>query len=96
MVANAKHYILNNQAAELLQPCGHTHLDVQETNRNAVSEEVDERTRFEMYSLPFRGAIEAGVGSIMCRYLPPRPRLAPNTNLLVPQQLQQDQLSVEL
>ena len=52
VVANAKHYVLNNQ----------------ETNRNAVSEEADERTRFEMYYMPFRGAIEAGVGSIMCSY----------------------------
>jgi hypothetical protein len=33
VVANAKHYVLNNQ----------------ETNRGAVIEDVDERTRFEMY-----------------------------------------------
>ncbi len=52
VVANAKHYINNNQ----------------ETNRGAVSEEVDERTRFEMYYPPFAGAVEAGVGSIMCSY----------------------------
>jgi beta-glucosidase len=52
VVANAKHYILNNQ----------------ETNRNAVSENVDERTRFEMYYPPFKGATEAGVGSVMCSY----------------------------
>ena len=36
VVANAKHYIMNNQ----------------ETNRGAVSELVDERTRFEMYYPP--------------------------------------------
>ena len=52
VVANAKHYINNNQ----------------ETNRGAVSEEVDERTRFEMYYPAFAGAVEAGVGSIMCSY----------------------------
>jgi len=52
VVANAKHFINNNQ----------------ETNRNAVSEEVDERTRFEMYYPPFAGAVEAGVGSVMCSY----------------------------
>ena len=40
----------------------------QETNRGAVSEEVDERTRFEMYYPAFAGAIEANVGSIMCSY----------------------------
>ena len=52
VVANAKHYAFNNQ----------------ETNRGSVSEEVDERTRFEMYYPPFAGAINAGVGSIMCSY----------------------------
>mmetsp|Transcript_9552 Transcript_9552/g.18119 ORF Transcript_9552/g.18119 Transcript_9552/m.18119 type:complete len:717 (+) Transcript_9552:36-2186(+) len=52
VVANAKHYILNNQ----------------ETNRGAVSEETDERTRFEMYYPPFAGAVAAEVGSVMCSY----------------------------
>merc|ERR1719377_430782 len=37
VVANAKHYILNNQ----------------ETQRGSVSAEADERTRFEMYYPPF-------------------------------------------
>lgn len=50
MIANAKHYVNNNQ----------------ETNRGAVSENVDERTRFEMYYPPFEGAVKAGLGSIMC------------------------------
>ena len=52
VVANAKHWVMNNQ----------------ETNRQSVSENVDERTRFEMYYEPFRGAVEADVGSIMCSY----------------------------
>ena len=39
----------------------------QETNRH-FSENVDERTRFEMYYPPFVGAIESGVGSVMCSY----------------------------
>jgi beta-glucosidase len=52
VVANAKHYILNNQ----------------ETARTTVSAEIDERTRFEMYYPPFEGAIEADVGSFMCGY----------------------------
>ena len=38
----------------------------EETNRNAVSEDVDERTLFEMYLPPFEGAIKAGLGSVMC------------------------------
>ena len=52
IMANAKHFINNNQ----------------ELNRTSVSENVDERTRFEMYYPPFEGAIEAGVGSVMCSY----------------------------
>mmetsp|Transcript_88680 Transcript_88680/g.286487 ORF Transcript_88680/g.286487 Transcript_88680/m.286487 type:complete len:716 (-) Transcript_88680:73-2220(-) len=52
VVANAKHWVMNNQ----------------ETARDSVSEEVDERTRYEMYYPPFEGAIEAGVGSFMCSY----------------------------
>lgn len=51
-MANAKHYALNNQ----------------EYDRFTVDEHVDERTRFEMYYPPFEGAIEAGVGSVMCSY----------------------------
>jgi len=52
VVANAKHWVNNNQ----------------ETNRDSVSENVDERTRFEMYYPPFEGAIKANVGSMMCSY----------------------------
>jgi beta-glucosidase len=52
VVANAKHYVLNNQ----------------ETSRDHVSAEVDERTRFEMYYPPFVGAAAADVGSVMCSY----------------------------
>ena len=33
-----------------------------------MSANLDERTRFEMYYPPFEGAIEAGVGSVMCSY----------------------------
>jgi beta-glucosidase len=52
VMANAKHFVLNNQ----------------ETNRDTVSDDADERTRFELYYQPFLGAIEAGVGSFMCSY----------------------------
>lgn len=52
VIANAKHYIMNNQ----------------ETKRNSINEVVDERTRFEMYYPPFVGASEAEVGSVMCSY----------------------------
>lgn len=52
VIANAKHFVVNNQ----------------ETKRNSINVEVDERTRFEMYYPPFEGAINAGVGSFMCSY----------------------------
>jgi beta-glucosidase len=40
----------------------------QETDRHYISENVDERTMFEMYYPPFEGAISAGLGSVMCSY----------------------------
>lgn len=52
VIANAKHWVENNQ----------------ETDRSTVSANVDERTRHELYYLPFYGAVEAGVGSFMCSY----------------------------
>ena len=52
MLANAKHWVLNNQ----------------ETDRSGDIAMVDERTRFEMYYPPFEGAIKAGVASMMCSY----------------------------
>ena len=52
VIANAKHWVQNNE----------------ETNRHGVTEIVDDRTRFEMYYPPFAGAVDAGVGSIMCSY----------------------------
>ena len=52
VIANVKHFVMNNQ----------------ETNRQEVSANVDERTRWEMYMPPFLGAVEAGVLSAMCSY----------------------------
>lgn len=52
VIANAKHYVNNNQ----------------ETDRGDINEIVDERTRHEIYLPPFAGAVEAGLGSIMCSY----------------------------
>jgi beta-glucosidase-like glycosyl hydrolase len=55
VIANAKHFIQNNQ--EGLNGAG---------NRHETSEIVDERTEMEMYFPPFEGAVKAGVLSIMC------------------------------
>ena len=43
-------------------------MNSQEDDRGDVSENADERTRFEIYYPPFEGAIEADVGSFMCSY----------------------------
>ena len=52
VIANAKHYINNNQ----------------EYDRTSVIAALDERTQMETYMPPFRAAIKAGVGSVMCAY----------------------------
>ncbi len=52
VMANAKHWV-NNEI---------------EDNRDTVSANVDERTRFEIYYPPFDAAIQAGVYSAMCSY----------------------------
>jgi len=55
VVANAKHWVNNNQ----------------ETDRGpiyGVNEVVDERTQWEIYFPPFEAAVKAGVGSFMCSY----------------------------
>jgi beta-glucosidase len=52
IIANAKHWVHNNQ----------------ETDRDDMSANVDERTQYELYYQPFIGAVEADVGSFMCSY----------------------------
>lgn len=52
VIANAKHWV-NNEI---------------EDQRQTVSSEVDERTRFELYYPPFEACVEAGVLSVMCAY----------------------------
>lgn len=56
VVANAKHWVNNNQ----------------ETHRGTlgppVDEVVDERTQWEIYYPPFEAAVKADVGSFMCGY----------------------------
>jgi beta-glucosidase len=52
VVATAKHYALNDQ----------------ETNRNSVSADVDERTMQEIDLPAFYAAARAGVGAFMCAY----------------------------
>ena len=52
IIANADDFVLNNQ----------------ETDRGDISSIADERTLFELYYRGYKGAIDAGVGSVMCSY----------------------------
>lgn len=52
IIATAKHYLVNEQ----------------ESDRNSMSSDVDARTIHEIYLPPFKAAVKAGVGSIMCSY----------------------------
>mmetsp|Transcript_62274 Transcript_62274/g.136988 ORF Transcript_62274/g.136988 Transcript_62274/m.136988 type:complete len:905 (-) Transcript_62274:104-2818(-) len=52
IIATAKHWLNNNQ----------------ETHRQQVNVEVSDRAQHEIYMQPFKGAIEAGVGAVMCSY----------------------------
>ena len=46
----------------------HPAFDLGASNRTSVSEDVDERTQFELYYPPFEAAVNAGVLSVMCSY----------------------------
>ena len=52
VIATAKHFVCNDQ----------------ETQRTLISSDVDERTRQEIYYLPFRDSVRAGAGAVMASY----------------------------
>ena len=52
VMANIKHYVLNNQ----------------ETNRGSLSANVGQRALHEVYMAPFRAGALAGAASAMCSY----------------------------
>lgn len=52
IMANVKHFVDNNQ----------------ETDRFNVSANIDMKTQAELYMIPFKAAVDAGVLSIMCSY----------------------------
>mmetsp|Transcript_57050 Transcript_57050/g.177032 ORF Transcript_57050/g.177032 Transcript_57050/m.177032 type:complete len:591 (-) Transcript_57050:39-1811(-) len=64
----AKREVQGIQAHKVIACGKHWVGNSQEANRMDVSEDVDERTLFEMYYPPFEGAVQGGVGSIMCSY----------------------------
>jgi beta-glucosidase len=73
VIANAKHFVLNSEwspssSAQIVPHCCHsfTIRTDQETNRDSIDVQIDERTLYEIYMPPFKGAIDANVGSFMC------------------------------
>lgn len=56
------------QSAGVMATAKHFADNSQETNRYSVSENLDERTQYEMYYPPFQAAVDAGVGAVMCSY----------------------------
>lgn len=56
--ACVKHWIFNSQ----------------ETNRSGMSANVDERVARELYVPPYKAAVDAGVGSVMCSFNVSSPR----------------------
>ncbi|HLX94348.1 MAG TPA: glycoside hydrolase family 3 C-terminal domain-containing protein [Verrucomicrobiae bacterium] len=52
VIATAKHFVCNEQ----------------ETQRTLISSDVDERTRQEIYYLPFLDCVRAGAGAVMASY----------------------------
>ena len=52
VIATAKHFVCNDQ----------------ETQRTVISSDVDDRTRQEVYYLPFRDSVRAGAGAVMASY----------------------------
>jgi len=52
VVATLKHFVFNQQ----------------ETNRNGYDSQVDDKTAWELYYQPFKAAVDAGAGSVMCSY----------------------------
>jgi beta-glucosidase len=72
VMANADDFVLNNQ----------------ETDRGDISSVADERTLFELYYRGYKGAVDAGVGSVMCSSVPdtrcPVTRASPAADALRP------------
>ena len=60
--------VLGIQSAGVIAVGKHFALNNQESNRTRSDSIVDERTRFELYYGPFQGAVDAGIGSLMCSY----------------------------
>jgi beta-glucosidase len=63
-----KHYVQGVQSQGVMATVKHWALNNQEYMRGSVSAKIDERTQFELYYPPFKAAIDAGVGAVMCSY----------------------------
>ncbi|HTC92507.1 MAG TPA: glycoside hydrolase family 3 C-terminal domain-containing protein [Terriglobales bacterium] len=61
--------VIGDQAHGIIGMCKHFMGNEQETNRTSVSDIIDERSKYEMYFVPFNMCtIDGGARSVMCAY----------------------------
>merc|ERR1719331_570251 len=61
-------YVAGVQSQNVLAVAKHFAFNQQETHRTTVSSDVAEKVAHELYYPPFKAAIDAGVGAMMCSY----------------------------
>ena len=64
----AARYVKGVQSQNVLAVMKHFAFNQQETERASVSSDVAEKVAFELYYPPFKAAVDAGVGAVMCAY----------------------------
>jgi len=64
----SKHAVEGIQEQNVIACAKHWVVNSNEDHRMDGSEDVDERTLFEVYYPPFEGAVKGGVGAVMCSY----------------------------
>lgn len=64
----AYEYVTGVQEQGVIAVPKHFAFNQQETSRNSISAELDDRTAWELYFPPWQAAVDAGAASIMCSY----------------------------
>jgi len=64
----ARSYIQGVQSEGVMAVVKHFAFNEQETHRQWVNSEVDDRTAWELYYPPFEAAVDAGAAAFMCSY----------------------------
>jgi beta-glucosidase len=66
--AMAREYVIGVQSNGIMATAKHFINNHQETNRFTVSANLSMRAEHELYLVPFKAAVDAGVAAIMCSY----------------------------